>query len=196
LSQVCVRNGCRSAAIKEIVSNPAITYCPNCGDRLQPFVVTGLTDGTSAQVSPLLPPPTISRSSVTGARIVAFLLDEIIGIILGTVALVPVIGQLVGGFLLTVFWLFRDVNGGSPGKMALGLVVVNRSGGASTIKQRITRNLPFAISIAPLVVPFVGYEIAIVLELIAITLEVGSLLFTGDRLADRLVGTTVAKRPR
>jgi uncharacterized RDD family membrane protein YckC len=127
-------------------------------------------------------------------RIGAYLLDFLIALLIGVIALIPIVGQLIGGVLLTFFWLFRDINGASPGKMAMGLTVVNRSEGPSSVKQRILRNVPFAISIAPLVVPIVGYEVAAVLQLLAVVGEIAMVLFTGDRLSDRLVGTKVVRR--
>lgn len=192
MSQICIRPDCPCAASKEVFTDSAIVFCTYCGGRLQPLI--GSETITVPDTRPIQPHGPISALAPTGHRIVAFLLDAIISFILGFVALVPVIGQFVGGLLLTIFWLFRDVNGGSPGKMALGLAVANRSNRPATARQRILRNFPFAISIAPLIIPFVGYEIAAVLEGIAIVIEVIMVLFTGDRLTDRLVGTKVIRR--
>ncbi len=181
MSQICVRPGCGRAVSKEAVNDPGMVYCPDCGGRLQP-----LTDPPSGGGRAALAP--------AGRRIAAYLLDFVIALVIGVVALIPIIGQFVGGLLLTSFWLFRDVNGGSPGKMATGLIVVNRTGGPSTVKQRILRNVPFAISIAPLIIPIVGYEVAAVLQLLALFSEIAMVLFTGERLTDRLVGTKVVRR--
>jgi uncharacterized RDD family membrane protein YckC len=173
---ICVNPQCDHAQRKGLIENPALQFCPTCGNRLE---VTGPVDVPPAQP--------LSR----GRRVAAFLIDLVVAIILEAIA--SVLGTL-SAILLALFWLLRDINGASPGKIVLGLVVQNRAGGPSTASQRILRNLPFAISALPLVVPVLGTAVAYPTQLILLVVETILVLSTGERIGDKLAGTKVAMR--
>jgi uncharacterized RDD family membrane protein YckC len=107
--------------------------------------------------------------------------------------MIPILGPIIAGFLLLPYWLFRDITGRSIGKMLLGLKVVNKDGSPASIGARILRNLPIAIGPGLLIIPLLGYVLAPIVALLLICTEIVMLLTQGNRLGDRLAGTTVTR---
>lgn len=106
--------------------------------------------------------------------------------------LIPILGQIVAGAILCAYWLLRDINGASLGKLALGCRVATDSGGQeATPKDRIFRNLPLAIIPLSLTIPFVGFFLVLLVGPVVIVAELMCLLTKGRRVGDILAGTTV-----
>ncbi|MDX2177282.1 MAG: RDD family protein [Candidatus Sumerlaeia bacterium] len=84
------------------------------------------------------------------------------------------VAQILSWIVGAVFWCLRDaVKGRSPGKLVVGLRVVDANTGAPiSVGQSIIRNLLFAIPCLPLVMLFV-------------------LLATGEHWGDKIAGTRV-----
>jgi uncharacterized RDD family membrane protein YckC len=180
MTRICTKKEtCISASRAILVRDPNISFCPECGSALQ----------TADETVINLPKPVPS-----GTRLAGWLIDFLITVLVAAISLIPVIGQLITSILLSLFWLLRDINGRSPGKMALGLDIVDSSGGPSTTKQRIIRNLPLSLPLLSLMVPFLGYVAVAVLGPLALVIETILIITTGQRIGDRLAGTVVVRR--
>jgi uncharacterized RDD family membrane protein YckC len=129
-----------------------------------------------------------------GIRAAGYLIDLIPACILALFGMIPLLGPIIAGLLLLPYWLMRDITGRSLAKMLLGLVVVNKDGSPAPIGARILRNLPLAIGPGLLIIPLLGYVLAPVVAFLLVCTEIVMLLTQGNRLGDRLAGTTVAKR--
>jgi len=154
-------------------------FCPDCGRKLKE-----VPEAAFDSVQPA------SR----GRRFGGWFVDSLIVWLLAMLSLVPVLGQEVAAVSMVLFWLFRDINGKSPGKALVGTVIVSRSGSPATTRQRIVRNLPFAVSILPLFIPIIGY-VDFPLQWCVYILEAIMVLVSCERLGDKMAGTMVIKRP-
>ena len=74
------------------------------------------------------------------------------------------------------YWLFRDINGASLGKLLLGLEVVQADGQPSTSSQRIKRNVPLCIGHFLFAIPIIGYFIGLPIIILVNLTEVIMLL--------------------
>jgi len=173
---ICKQPECDYTRKHGLIAEMSTQFCPDCGRRLE------LVPANEVK---------IAQSVSRGRRVGAYLIDFGIALILEAIA--SAFGT-VAALLLALFWLFRDINGASPGKAALDLVVQNRAGGPSTANQRIVRNLPFAIGALPLVVPVLGTAVAYPIQLFLLFVETVLVLSTGERLGDRFAGTRVGRR--
>jgi uncharacterized RDD family membrane protein YckC len=130
-----------------------------------------------------------------GTRVLGYLIDILPAIVVGMIlGFIP----LLGPFLLSplfglAYWLLRDFNGASLGKMAMGTMVVGKDGQAATQGARILRNVPLAIPNMLMLIPILGWIAAIPVAFIVIVTEIIMLLSTGERLGDRLAKTMVIK---
>jgi uncharacterized RDD family membrane protein YckC len=166
-------------------------FCQKCGALAQ------LSAGTGAGIP--VPAQNIAITAAAGQpedkgrRVGAFLIDIVPAIILAALNLLPLVGHFVSSTVIAAYWLLRDINEASPGKMVLGSRVVSANGSPATTGQKIGRNitlaLPGLISAIPL-----GFLFAIPLALLFFFTEVVMLLVTGNRLGDKLAGTTVVRR--
>ena len=134
------------------------------------------------------PPPIQSVSRMS--RFGGFLIDWLMAWPLNLLSVIPMIGPLIVIF----YWLLRDINGRSLGKVIVGTMIVGGRGGPATAMQRVVRNLPFAIFTLPLFIPILGVFAAILLQVLVFTAEVIAVLITGERIGDKIAGTTVVKR--
>jgi uncharacterized RDD family membrane protein YckC len=155
-----------------------IEFCPDCGSRLKEIADKGFT--------PILP---ASR----GRRFVGLMIDEVLTWPFGFLLVIPILGQEVLAFVVLVFWFLRDMNGKSLGKALAGTSIVNHLGAPATARQRFVRNIPFALPILLLFVPLTGVPVAYFFQGIAFMAEAGAVIFTGERLGDKLAGTIVIK---
>jgi uncharacterized RDD family membrane protein YckC len=130
----------------------------------------------------------------SGIRAAGYLIDLIPACILALFGMIPLLGPIIAGLLLLPYWLFRDITGGSLAKMLLGLAVVKKDGSPATIGARILRNLPLAVGPGLLIIPLLGYVLAPVVAFLLVCTEVVMLVTQGNRLGDRLAGTTVVRR--
>ncbi len=148
----------------------------------------------AAAAMPMPQPTTPAAVNAIGIRFAAVLIDVIPAIIIGLVGIIPIIGQLIAGVVLGCYWLLRDINGASLGKLALGLVVVMADGSPSDQSARIKRNIPLCVGHFLFAIPFIGYIIGLPIIIIVNLTEVIMLLTQGHRLGDRLAGTTVVRK--
>jgi len=173
MALVCTNHSCSYTRVHGPLNNSSQRYC-ECGHEL---------------VSVADPPPRQPASRM--ARFGGITLDAIIffpfGLILG---LIPIIGAAV----VILLWLFRDINGRSPGKVIVGTTIISRHGGPATPMQRVVRNLPFALPLLPLFFPVIGVPVAGSLDLLMAIVENIAVLVTGERIGDKLAGTMVVKR--
>ncbi len=166
------------------------TYCPNCGTAL-----TASTGSAASYSAPSSRGVTYSeRPEENGRRIAAYLIDVIPMLLLSTLHFVPVIGWMLYGLIHACYWLLRDVNGASLGKLALGDFVASTNGTPASTQQRILRNVPLAIPGLFGMIPFLGLIFELVLAFIIFSGEAILLLATGRRLGDRIAGTTVFRK--
>ena len=54
-----------------------------------------------------------------GTRVAGYLIDVLPAIVLGLFGLIPIMGPIMAGLMLTPYWLLRDVTGSSLGKLIL-----------------------------------------------------------------------------
>ena len=129
-----------------------------------------------------------------GLRIAGYLIDLLPALFVGLVGLIPIVGIILAGLVLAPYWLLRDVGGASLGKLVLGMRVTRKDGSPATIGARILRNLPLAVGPALLTIPFAGYVLGPSVATVTLLVEMLLLHVQGDRLGDRLAGTTVMKK--
>ncbi len=175
-------------------------FCPNCGTKL----------GDAPADAAANYPSTYPASSPTGdgsvivlgqpeeklKRVVAYLIDVVPMLILAFLHLLPVFGWMLYGLLHACYWLFRDINGASLGKMLMGSVVGSVDGSPSTTNQRIMRNVPLAIPGILGMIPVLGVFFEFGLALFIFGGEAIILLATGRRFGDSLAGTQVFRKLR
>lgn len=130
-----------------------------------------------------------------GLRIGAVAIDVIPMLVVGLViGWIPIIGFMAMGLIGTAYWLLRDFNGASLGKMALGLLVVRKDGTPSDMKDRILRNVTLAVGSALMIIPFAGYVLGPPVSAIMGITEIVMLIVKHERLGDMLANTTVVKK--
>lgn len=127
-------------------------------------------------------------------RVAGYLIDVVPAVILGLVALIPFIGLIFAGFLLTPYWLLRDITGASLGKLALGMRVVSQNGQRASKGALMLRNLPLIAAPVCMMIPVLGYFLCGPVALIVVLVEAIMLLSQGSRLGDKMAGTAVVKR--
>jgi uncharacterized RDD family membrane protein YckC len=127
-----------------------------------------------------------------GLRVLGYLIDIIPAFLLSLFGLIPIIGPVIVGLLLTPYWLLRDISGRSLGKMALDMNIVDTQGNAPTKGALVLRNLPFIIGSLFMIIPILGY-IGPFISLFVLIIETIFLLAQGQRLGDKLAGTVVVK---
>lgn len=172
-------------------------FCDNCGQALpdsslmckscgQSFAATADTDilATSA---------TLVRAD-KGIRVAGYLIDVIPAALLGLFSLIPVVGPMIVGLLLTPYWLLRDVGGASLEKLVLRTRIVRENGQPAGAGARVLRNLPLAIGPAFLIIPLLGYVLGPGITGLIVLVEAVMLLTQGYRVGDRLAGTIVIKK--
>jgi uncharacterized RDD family membrane protein YckC len=128
-----------------------------------------------------------------GRRILAFLIDIIPALFLVVLNFIPFLDWLAA-LAASAYWLLRDFNGASPGKMVMGSLVVSANGAPSSTNQRILRNVPLAVPGLIALIPFVGIYIAAPISMIVFIGEVVMLLVTGRRVGDMLANTMVVRK--
>jgi hypothetical protein len=132
-----------------------------------------------------------SQASVT-LRALGYLIDILPTFLAMPFVLIPILGQIMVGVVLCGYWLLRDIQGASLGKLALGCRVESVSTRSSNPqKGRILRNLPIAIIPLCLTIPFAGFLLVMFIGPVVIVTEIITLLITGRRLGDMLAGTHV-----
>ncbi len=129
-----------------------------------------------------------------GIRISAYLIDCIPALFIGLFNLIPIAGAVICGLLATPYWLLRDVTGASLGKSVLGLKVVSKGGGNSTVGQRVLRNLTLAIGPMLLIIPLLGIILAAIIGGIIGLVEIIFIFTQHERLGDRFAKTAVVKK--
>ncbi len=177
-------------------------FCPNCGTRFG-----AMESGPSASQSfAYTQPHTASMGAAAAAvgvyaqpeenikRAVAYLIDVVPMLFLALIHLVPIFGWMIYGLLHVCYWLLRDINGASVGKLVMGSVVLSQDGAPSSTNQRILRNVPLAIPGLLGMIPLLGLFLELGFALFIFGGEAVLLLLTGRRFGDRLAGTLVFRR--
>lgn len=129
-----------------------------------------------------------------GVRVAGYLIDVLPAIMIGLFGLIPYVGNIFAGLLLTPYWLLRDITGASLGKLLLGTTVVRKDGQPATVGARVLRNLPLAIGPAFLIIPLLGYLVGPPIAGLMVLIEGILVLTQGERLGDRMAGTAVMKK--
>lgn len=152
----------------------------------------------SAAPPPVVAPPAVKAD--LAKRFIAALID---GLLAGVVSLVP----LVGGLVAAAYILLRDgleldfMDRRSIGKKLLGLRPVRLDGQPMDVMTSVKRNLPFAIGALGavfMIIPILGWIVAILLGLVAMVVAVLEMIFVftdaaGRRMGDKLAGTQVTE---
>ena len=162
------------------------TFCPECGTRLPE---------ASAAAQPGVPAATFVVASKF-SRILGFAIDFAISVLAAIVLVIPGIGQVVAGLIWIVYFLFRDINGASPGKMVLGNVVISKNGRPASSRQKILRNILLVLPDLVEWIPIAGLVAGPGVLLVILAVEGLALLATGERLGDKIAGTMVVKRSK
>jgi uncharacterized RDD family membrane protein YckC len=157
---------CPNPKCRRILVNPHETFCPECGTRLPQAVIP-----RPDSLSETAPPPLELEVAGRGSRAGGFLIDVLIAGILTPLVLAPVIGQYLVGLLWGLYFLFRDINGASLGKMILGLKVVSKDGRPATIRQKLLRNLLLVLPDLAEFLPFLGIFLGPGMFLVIVGLE-------------------------
>lgn len=167
-------------------------FCPSCGTRAGApagSAAGGPAPGAAASIT--LP----AIDSVIGLRIGAVLIDVvpiiIVSIILG---FVPIAGAILAGLISIAYWLLRDINGASLGKMLLGLKVVRKDGSESGTQERILRNVTLIAGGVFSLIPLAGIVLGPAIGLCVGIVELVFLFTQKERLGDRIAGTTVVRK--
>jgi len=129
-----------------------------------------------------------------GIRVAGYLIDVLPAIVLGLFALIPIMSPIMAGLLLAPYWLLRDITGSSLGKLILRTMVVRKDGQPASTGARILRNIPLALGPAFLIIPFLGYFLGPATAGVTMLVEAIMLLSQGERVGDRIAGTTVVKK--
>ena len=135
----------------------------------------------------------MKRKATAGQRISAFLIDFVISPPLALIWLIPIIGTLIGGFALLLYWLLRALLGPSVGKRLTGLAIIAANGGPAGAGQLILRNVPLALPYIILMIPLFGTFIGAGLDALVLVIEFIMILADGRRLGDQLAGTMVMR---
>ncbi|MGI8960751.1 MAG: RDD family protein [Bryobacteraceae bacterium] len=175
-------------------------FCPNCGTGLNATAIPehGSPSGSSSQfptnISPV--PAILSQPEERVRRVVAYLIDVVPMLLLAFIHFLPVIGWMFYGLIHACYWLFRDINGASLGKLVMGSFVASENGTPASTKQRILRNVTLALPGVVGTVPLLGLFFEAGLAIVIFGAEAILLLVTGRRLGDRIAGTMVFRRTR
>jgi len=129
-----------------------------------------------------------------GVRAAGYLIDLLPALLAGLFGLIPIVGAVLVGLLLTPYWLLRDITGASLGKLLLGLKVIGKDGSPASKGALVLRNLPIAIGPALMIIPLLGYVLAPIVSMIIMLVEVIFLLTQGERVGDRLAKTVVVTK--
>ena len=175
---VCQNADCNYSEVHGPITDAGLQYCPDCGQTLKRIRASAL--------------PKVQPAG-RGRRFAGLLVDCIIMFPIFLTSLITIVGQEIAALCFVLFLLFRDINGRSPGKLVTGTTVVGRAGSPSTAKQRLLRNLPFAVTVLPLFIPFLGYVDYWILSVV-ILIEAVIVLAVNKRFGDQIAGTIVVKR--
>ncbi|MDF1535500.1 MAG: RDD family protein [bacterium] len=135
--------------------------------------------------------PDLPKASVL-KRIMARLVD---GLVAWALALVmPPVGILAG--LLYLAAADGVQKGQSLGKMVFGLEVMTREGELCDLKGSIYRNIPFVLALLFAAVPLLGWILLVIAGIPILLIELWLVIVDdhGNRLGDRIAGTTVVER--
>jgi uncharacterized RDD family membrane protein YckC len=140
-------------------------------------------------------------TATVSQRIVAFLIDlvpivfvaSVMGILWRTSSL-PAVWMIPPPVVGAAYFLLRDVTGASPGKAALGLRVVAKDGGESSVGQRVLRNVVFVLGPVVAIVPGLKTWMIVTVPVSSLVLlDFVFLLIQGERFSDKMAGTKVVR---
>lgn len=125
-------------------------------------------------------------------RIIARLVDILVAWALTLI--VPPVGVLAGILYLAVADGLQK--GQSLGKMVFGLEVLSKEGVPCDLRSSLYRNLPFSSALLFAAVPFIGWILLVVAGIPILLIELWLVIVdeNGERLGDRVAGTTVVER--
>ena len=171
---------------------------PKRSESLQRVPAAAITPANAFAESPFasdIIPADMPRASLV-LRALGYLIDLLPTFLLIPFILIPILGQIMMGMLLCIYWLLRDIQGASLGKLALGCRVESVSSEvANPQKGRVIRNLPFAFVCLCFAFPILGFVLLLVVGPVVILSESLALILTGRRLGDMIAGTTVVTNP-
>lgn len=128
------------------------------------------------------------------ARWFAWGIDLLIVIGISLFALIPLLGGILVALMGTSYLLFRDFQGASFGKQAMGLRVVDKNGQPASGNALILRNLFFALPYLFHFIPFLGVFLTLLFWVPVCFVEGFCALLKGERIGDMLAGTRVVKK--
>ena len=133
------------------------------------------------------------RASVS-ARAVAYLLDVLPALPIVLIVFIPLIGHIIAGCLIGLYWLYRDAKNYSLGKRTLGLEVVAQDGAPVTARALVRRNLPLGLIGFVTAIPLLGIFAGPVTGFIVLAGNALLLMTEGYSIGDKLAGTTVVRK--
>jgi uncharacterized RDD family membrane protein YckC len=136
--------------------------------------------------------PTVVTAD-TASRVLGYLIDVLPTVLIGLLALIPIVGAILAGLVLCVYWVSRDIGGSSLGKLVMRTRVALKDGHEAPIAARILRNVPIGLPGCAMSVPVAGYVLGPGCGGLVFLIEAIALLATGERIGDKLANTTVVK---
>ena len=125
-----------------------------------------------------------------GNRVIAALIDGVMSYVIG---FIPVIGAIIGA----AYMLLKDglFEGQSVGKKVMKLQVLTEQGVKADFAVSAKRNAIFAVPVAIMIIPVLGWIIAPILSLVILIVEFMKIMNEpkGRRLGDTWAGTQVIK---
>ncbi len=123
-----------------------------------------------------------------GTRVIAALIDSVMSYIVG---FIPILGAIVGA----VYMLLKDglFEGQSVGKKVMKLQVITEEDKKADFSISAKRNAIFAIPIALMIIPILGWVLAPIVGLVILVIEFLKVMNEpgGRRLGDNWAGTQV-----
>ena len=131
------------------------------------------------------------RPASKAKRVLAYIIEAAL---MSVLTIIPVAGPL----LAVAYMLGRDGcgNGASPGKMLLGMRVVDlKSGEPADLTASCMRNIPFCIAFFLPFIPIIGHILGVGFATFVWNLEVFVMIFSPmhRRLGDKFAGTCVVE---
>lgn len=125
-----------------------------------------------------------------GTRVIASIIDGVASYIVG---FIPILGAIIGA----VYMLLKDglFEGQSIGKKVMKLQVITENDTKADFAVSARRNAIFAIPVALMIIPVLGWVLAPVVSLVIVIIELMKVINEpkGRRIGDTWAGTQVIK---
>lgn len=142
------------------------------------------------------PSPIYGQPVELPMRFVGMLIDWVPTLVVLPLGVIPIVGPIIAGLIIGIWYLLRDIKGASLGKMLLKERVVMKDGSVPDQAALIKRNITVAAPALCMAIPLAGYILGPLVAVAALILEVVMLATKGERFGDQIAGTKVIKLPQ